>query len=116
MPDTFVRIKHGEKQPVYGQETPASGTLTIAASPAPTCTLYNSAGAVVSGYSAIAVTGYDSGAQASPRIWLDLDTLSPTDLAAGFYTLVFQFSATGSDSIAPAYEPNVEIQVRDGRS
>lgn len=115
MPDTFVQIKHGEKQPVYGQETAASGTLTISASPAPTCTLYSSSGAVVSGYSGIGVTGYDSGAQAAPRIWLDLDTLSPTDLAVGFYTLVFQFSATGSDGIARVYEPNVEIQVLDVR-
>lgn len=111
MPDSFARIRQGEKRPLYGQVSVSTGTLTIAASPAPSCTLYDSAGNAVSGLSAVAATGYDTGAQAAPRVWLDLDSTSPIVLAAGFYTLVFKLSATGSDGIDRVLEPSVEVQV-----
>src|SRR5689334_1994704 len=97
MPDSFARGRKGEKRPFFGQVAAESGTLTISASPAPTCTLYDSAGSAVSGLANVAATGYDAGAQAAPRVWYDLDTTSPAVLAAGFYTLVFNLTATGSD-------------------
>ena len=113
MPDGFVKIRSGEKRPVYGQATAQTGTLNIQGSPTPTVTLYDSAGSVVSGYNGISVTGYDSGALASPRAWYNLDTAS---LAAGFYTLVFKFSAAGSDNITRTYEPAVVLQILDIRA
>ena len=116
MPDGFVRIRSGEKRPLYGQATAQSGTLTIQASPAPACTLYDSAGAAVSGLSGVAATGYDSGALAGPRVWFNLDTTSPTNLVAGFYTLVFKFTALGADSLTRLFEPSLEIQVLDARA
>src|SRR5262249_14008113 len=113
MPDGFVRIRSGEKQPVYGQAVIDSGTLTIQASPAPACTLYDSTGTAAPGFNNIGVTGYDSGALASPRAWLNLDT---TGLLAGYYTLVFKFTANGSDSITRVYEPSIEVQIVDVRT
>jgi len=127
MPDTFVRMKQGEKRPLYGTVTAQSGTLTIAASPAPTCTLYDAAGDAIAGLTDIAagdaiagltdiaVTGYDSGPAASRRAWYVLNTTSPVLLVAGFYTLVFQFTATSSDGIQRVYEPSLEVQVMDVR-
>src|SRR5437764_954629 len=113
MPDGFVRIRRGEKRPLYGQVSVPSGTLTIGASPAPTCTLYDSNDAAVAGLTAIAATGYDTAALAAPQVWLDLDTTTPTNLAAGFYSLVFKLSAAGSDGIARVLEPAVEVQILD---
>ena len=113
MPDGFVRIRRGEKRPLYGQVSVASGTLTIGASPAPTCTLYDSNDAAVAGLTAVAVTGYDAGALAAPQVWFDLDTTTPASLSAGFYTLVFKLSAVGSDGIARVLEPAVEVQILD---
>lgn len=115
MPDTFVRMKQGEKRPLYGAATAQSGTLTIAASPAPTCTLYDSAGNAVAGLTDIAVTGYDSGPASSRRVWYVLSTTSPVNLAAGFYTLVFRFTATGSDGTQRVYVPSLEVHVTDVR-
>ncbi len=108
MPDGFVTIRQGEKRPIYGQETLSSGTMTIASSPTPAATLYNATGAGVGGFVGLPATGYDSGAQAAPRVWLVLDT---TSLAPGFYTLVFNFTAAASDSTTRIYEPAVEVQV-----
>ncbi len=108
MPDGYVTLRQGEKRPVYGQETLSSGTMTIASSPTPAATLYNSNGAGVIGFIGLPATGYDSGAQAAPRIWLLLDTAS---LSPGFYTLVFSFTAAASDSTTRIYEPAIEIQV-----
>jgi hypothetical protein len=116
MPDGFVRLRAGEKRPLYGQATAQSGTLTIQGSPSPTCTLYDSAGSAVSGLNGISVTGYDNTALAAPRAWYNLDTASPANLAAGYYTLVFKFSAAGSDGIVRTYEPSLELQVLDVRA
>lgn len=116
MPDGFVRIKRGERRPLYGQASAPSGTLTVAASPTPTCTLYDSQGAAVAGLANVVVTGYDTAALASPRVWYNLDTTSPTSLAAGFYTLVFAFTATGSDGLSRKYEPSLGVQVLDVRA
>ena len=113
MPDGFVKIRSGEKRPVYGQATAQTGTLTIQGSPAPSVTMYDSVGVVVTGYNGIAVTGYDSGAMANPRAWYNLDTAG---MAAGFYTLVFKFSAAGSDSLTRIYEPAVVLQILDVRA
>ncbi len=108
MPDGFVKLRKGEKRPVYGQEVMASGTLAIADTPAPTATLYDANGMLVTGYSAIAVSGYDAGAKTAPRAWLILDT---SGLNTGFYTLVFAFTASGSDGTTRVYEPKVGILI-----
>ncbi len=112
MPDGYVRVRLGEKRPVYGQLTAQSGTLTIAASPAPMLTLYDSAGAAVAGLADVTATGFNVGALPSPKVWYLLDTGS---LAAGWYTLVFKLTATGSDAIVRIYEPSVEVEVGDVR-
>jgi hypothetical protein len=106
MVDAYVRMRAGEKRPVYGQVTAASGTLTVASGG--TVTLTDSAGAAVAGVTAVAVTGYDAAALASPRVWYSLDTAG---LAAGYYTLTFAFSATGSDGLTRKYKPAVEVEV-----
>src|SRR5205085_2779670 len=61
-------------------------------------------------------TGYDAGALAGPRVWYNLDTTTPPNRAAGCYTMVFKFSAAGSDSLNRTYEPSIEIQVMDVRT
>src|SRR5687768_6977819 len=101
MPDGFVKLRSGEKRPLYGQATAQTGTLTIQASPSPVCSLYDSTGTVVPGFNNIAVTGYDTGASTNPRAWYNLDT---STLSAGWYTLVFKFTAAGSDSVTRIYE------------
>ena len=108
MPDGYITIRQGEKRPVFGQETLSSGTMTIASSPTPTATLYSASGVGVGGFVGLPATGYDSGAQAAPRVWLVLDT---TSIAPGFYTLVFNFTAAASDFTTRIYEPAVEVQV-----
>jgi hypothetical protein len=108
MPDGFAKLRKGEKRPVYGQVVMSSGTLTIAALPAPTATLYDANGAAVGGFSGVAVSGYDTGAKTAPRVWLLLDTAA---LNSGFYTLSFVFTASGSDGSTRIYKPNVGIQV-----
>ena len=108
MPNSIVAVHKGEKRPIYGTITPEVGTVTVLAAPAPTATLYDSTGAVVGGFNGIGITGFDSGAQATPKVWLNLDT---TGLAAGFYTLVYIVSATGSDGSTRVYEPAIEVQV-----
>lgn len=110
MPDGFIALRKGEKRPVYGQETLASGTLTLISSPTPAATLYDANGVLVVGFVGLPATGYDTGAQAAPRVWLNLDT---SGLPAGFYTLVFSFTASGSDSTTRVYTPSVEIQILD---
>lgn len=112
MPDGYVRIKQGERRPLYGQVTAKSGTLTVQSNPAPTCTLYHASGEAVSGLEGIGVSGYDAGAQTAPRIWYTLDTAAPASLATGFYTLVFTFSAQGSDGIVRVYKPSLEVEIQ----
>ena len=108
MPDGFVKLRKGEIRPVYGQEIMASGTLSVAGSPEPTATLYDANGVVVTGFNAITASGYDAGAKTAPRVWLLLNT---SGLNAGFYTLVFAFTANGSDGSTRVYEPNVGVQI-----
>jgi hypothetical protein len=112
MPDGYVRIRQGERRPLYGQVTAQSGTLTVQSSPAPTCTLYDANGTAVGGLDGIGVSGYDAGAQTAPRVWYNLDTTAPANLAAGFYTLVFKFAAQGSDGILRVYKPSLELEVQ----
>lgn len=120
MPDAIVRIRAGEKRPIFGQATaPTGSTLIIAASPAPTCNLYDGAGVLVSaGWTNAAVTGYDSTAVLAPRAWVNFNTLlDPAGgtqvLAAGLYTLVFKFTATaaGGDTLTRIYEVALVIRV-----
>ncbi len=106
MPDAFVRMRLGEKRPVYAQVTAASGTLTINGTP--TCTLYDASDTAVPGFIGASVTGYDVGAQTAPRVWYNLDT---GNLAPGFYTLVFRFQVLASDGMTRVYEPVIEIQI-----
>jgi hypothetical protein len=106
MIDAFVRMKRGEKRPVYTQVTAQTGTLTVQAGG--TGTLTDQTGAAVSGFDGVAVTGYDTGALASPRVWFLFDT---ADLAPGFYTLAFAFDALGSDDLTRTYQPVVEVEV-----
>ena len=108
MPDSAIAVRKGEKRPIYGMLTPEVGTVTIAASPAATATLYDVNGLAVSGFSAIGITGFDTGVQATPKVWLNLDT---TSLTPGFYTLVYTVTATGSDGSTRVYEPAIEVQV-----
>ncbi len=110
MPDAFVVLRRGEKRPLFGQETAASGTLTIAASPTPSATLYDATGAALAGWASLPATGYDTGAQAAPRVWLIVDT---SGLTAGFYTLAFTFLAAASDGTTRIYAPCLELQVLD---
>lgn len=108
MPDAVIHIRKGEIRPVFGQETLASGTMTV--STGATVTLYDAAGTVVTGFNGINVTGYDSTAVANPRVWLLFDTTSAY-ITAGMYAMVFHFTAVASDSTTRVYEPSVAIQV-----
>jgi hypothetical protein len=111
MPEEFARMKRGEKRPLYGFAVAESGTLTISGSPAPSFTCYDSTGTPVAGLSGLTATGYDAGAAAAPRAWHVLDTATPVDLPAGYYTLVFTIRTTGSDGLARIHEPSILLQV-----
>ena len=107
MPDGFFRIRLGEARPVYAQETVSVGTLTISGQPAPNVTVYDANGNATA-ISAALATGYDTAALTAPRVWYILDT---TQLAAGHYTLVFTFTALGSDGTSRVYTPNLGVQI-----
>jgi hypothetical protein len=109
MPDAFVRMRKGETRPLYGRAGVVSGSLTILGGGV--YTLFNSAGAAVAGHDSQPVTGYDDVISQSPRVWFNLNTESPADLAPGWYTLVFRFSALGGDGILRTYVPSVGLQV-----
>ena len=108
MPDSIVAVRKGEKRPIYGTITPEVGSVTVLASPASTATMYDQSGTVVGGFSGIGITGFDSGLQPAPKVWLNLDTAA---FVPGFYTLVYTVSATGSDGSTRVYEPAIEVQV-----
>lgn len=121
MPDAFVKIRAGEKRPVYGQVTAQSGTLKVAGAgtsptpaPDPVVTLYDAGNAAVDP-AGTAVTGYDTAVIAAPRAWLNLDTVAGVFgiLLPGFYTLKFGFWADGSDGIRRFYEPTVRVKVME---
>jgi len=108
--DAAVKMNVGEKRTPFSQATVDTGTLTIQGSPM--YTLYDSAGAVVTGHSAQAVTGFDNTALATVRVWKLLDSTSPTVLAAGRYRIVFTFSALKSaDSLTEIFVREVIIYV-----
>ena len=109
--DFEVAVRKGTKRPVYGTATVtasgAVGTLTISAAPAPTFTLLDSTGAVVSGYP-VTATGFDAAASAAVRVWHDVDTAG---LAVGFYLGYFIFTVVGTDGITRKYYPEGLIRV-----
>ncbi len=114
--DAFVEYRQGEKRPLYGEVvTTAPATLTIG-TPTPTLTLYDSLGAIVSGFNGISVTDWDVPPAATVKAWYDLDTVTPAVLAVGQYVLVFKIATTGSDGLARKHEPSVQIWVRAANS
>jgi hypothetical protein len=106
MADAGVRLRAGEKRPVYGTVEALSGTVQVQGTPA--CTLYDRAGQAVPGMSGVPATGWDSAAAQEVRAWLNLDT---STLAAGHYTLEFTIQALGSDTLVRTYRPSVAVQV-----
>ena len=107
-PDAYVRLRSGERRPIYVSLTAQTGTLAISTSPTPKTTLFDSTGTPISGHVDIDVSGYDSGSGALRRAWLNLDSAS---LAIGYYQLEFNVSATGSDGIARKMVSLVEIEI-----
>lgn len=100
----------GEVVPIYGHLDAASGTLTISASPAPTYSLYDASGVVVTGHSAQTVTGYDATALDTVMAWNTLDTSA---LTAGWYRMEFTIKATSSvDSIARTRKASVAFLLK----
>ena len=111
MVDIILRpLRKGEKKPLFGKGVADSGTLTI--STQPKITIYDSAGAAVAGLSNLDTTGYDAGAAATVKAWYNLDSTTPTALAAGFYTAVITFSALGSsDNMTRTYKSSLGFWV-----
>lgn len=94
-----ISINYGATEVAYVSWTAPSGT-TNTISGSPLCSVYDSAGVVVAGYSALAATGFDNTAVTAPRVWKTINTLSPV-LAVGTYRIVFTFTVTNSgDSIS----------------
>jgi hypothetical protein len=104
-------LRVGEKDLIFGQDSVASGTISMTAGAL--FTLYNSAGQVVAGFNGIAVTGQNNGPALLVNCWLLLDTTSTGPggaLAAGIYYGVFTYTATPSaDSIGRVSRPDVQI-------
>ncbi|HEU4752217.1 MAG TPA: hypothetical protein VFU47_03840 [Armatimonadota bacterium] len=95
--DGTVEINAGEKRPGYVEVDAGSGnTLTIldaTTTPAganPSFELRDADGQTVASGT---VTGYDSGAVQTPRVWYLIDA---ADLAAGVYTLEMTFETKAS--------------------
>ncbi len=110
MPDGFAQMRRGETRPLYGQETMLTGSLTIQATPAPTASLFNQAGTAVFGFEEVPASGYDTGANSAPRVWLNLNA---STVPAGYYTLAFTFSAVSGDGETRRYRPTLEVHVRE---
>ncbi len=106
MPDASEVLRQGEQRPLFGSATLDGGTLTTSGTP--TYTLYDSAGAVVTGHNAQAVTGNDAGPLETVRAWKTLDA---SLLVAGRYRLVFRLAVMGSDGIARLFLPAVDVTV-----
>lgn len=104
MPDAFETLRPGEVRPFYASGTAETGTLT--AQSGGTATLYNGAGAVVSGFP-VSVTGQTSGAAATVEAWYTLT--APAD--PGLYFLVIRFPATGSDGISRTFQSEIAVTV-----
>ena len=108
MPDNFFRMRAGEARIVFAEETVMTGTLTISVTPPPSVTLYDAAGTAVSAVNGVAATNYDTEAVTTLRVSYLLDA---SQLEIGYYTLVFTFSATGSDGSVRTYTPSIEAQI-----
>lgn len=105
MPNS-VTINVGEKAPIYGKISVATGTITITGTP--TCSLYNqSYGTVISPFPAN-ITGMDAPTTSSARVWYVLDA---TGFVPGLYRMYFVITALGSDGITRVLEPTVDINV-----
>lgn len=107
MADVTGTMVRGESRPIKGTASLDGGTLTIQGTPAPVCTLYDSAGTAVSGFNGVPVTG-QSAAGETVFCFLDVDS---TSLTEGFYTLVFTFDALGNDGVTRTYKPSIELEV-----
>lgn len=109
--DAAFVAKVGEEVIPYGQADAESGTLTIQSSPAPTYTLYDASGAIVTGHNAQAVTGYDTAAGDPVKVWKSLDTSA---LAASTYVMAFKFKVQQSvDGLFRTRKPNVMVVIQE---
>jgi hypothetical protein len=91
--DAEVSLTKGAKKPIFGTMTVDTGTLQINGTP--TFTLYNSTGAIVTGYNGVNVTGATAGSATTVEAWYTLDT-SDSNIAVGEYEGRLQIVATAS--------------------
>ena len=91
---TSTYIK-GEKNPLKVTETVSQGTLSF--SSPPTFSLWDAGGSIVSGYNAVAVSGYTLTPAASITAFFNFDTSA---LAAGYYYALFLLPISAQDGTA----------------
>jgi hypothetical protein len=108
MSDASGGMRRGEKRRVYGLVT-ATGNITIATVPAPTCTLFDALSAVV-GTADQSVTGSDQPTPKSVRVWLLVDS---TTMTPGNYTLRFRFTVLDANGVASVLEPAYSFELLD---
>ena len=105
-------MRKGQLRPVYGElDAPVGDTITIQSGG--TFTLYDQTGAIVTGFSAVSVSGYEPGASTNPQVWYVLNTssLNPSNLTTCVYSGVFAISALGSDTITRNYKIDIQINI-----
>ncbi len=108
MPDSYTRVREGERRPILAQISAGIGTVAIQTSPAPTGALFDANGTGVPGFGSLSTAGFDPGSLTNPRLWINLDTAG---LTPGFYTLIFTVSTTASDGTTRRFAPTVEVEI-----
>lgn len=104
MAESQATLRSGESHPFYaGADAPFGSTLTISGTP--TYELIGPDGTVAASGN---VSGSTAGAAASVEVYRVIDA---TSLDAGVYTLLFAFTAVGSDAVSRTYRPSIRIEV-----
>ena len=117
-----VYVNKGSIQPVYAtvNAPQPGGTITLQAGG--TFTLYQavydnttqeSSTVIVSGFNAVTVSGYNTGALSSASIWYVLNTasLNTENIPSSGYVGIFTFQGIGSDGITRTFNVDIQIQV-----
>lgn len=106
-------IYQDDKLPFYSDLTLTGDDVSYVSPGAgnPTVSLYNSSGAIVGAIENVAVTGKETGEQATLTCWYVVDSTA-LSLAAGDYRLVFKATIVGDeDGIQRTVSTTVDIRV-----
>ena len=100
-------IRQGSIDTVYAQSSVSRGVLTLESGA--TFTLYDSTGAIVSGFEDVAITGNSDSPSNELLLWYLLDT---STLSQGVYVGLFKYNITSSlDALNRRDRPGVQLTI-----